>query len=117
MGARLIAAAGLLVLSACGSSVTLHCDDLLPAGEAPYAEVARLVTSLGPRGCARCHNTESPVSGFNFEGPGVSYDALSARMGLIYPQIATGAMPPDGAPWSEADLRLLRTWYCNGALY
>lgn len=103
---------------ACGSSDEhLHCTDLVPPSMATFSEVATLVTDDGPKGCASCHNTTQPLMGLNFEGPAVSYDALKHKMPLIYPQVASGAMPPYGVPWHDRDLRLLRSWYCHGALY
>ncbi len=106
-------------LSSCGfdESERLDCNDLLPAEETSYTEVAALVTTPGAKGCSNCHNTASPVYGYNFEGPGVAYDALSTKIDLVYAQVASGAMPKDGVRWSGANLRLLRSWYCHGAIY
>lgn len=109
----------LAALAACApqADLAIECDDLAPADEARFPAVAALVTDPGPRGCAGCHNTDSPVAGLNFEGPGVAWDALTTRPELIYAQVASGAMPEDGVRWSEGELRLLRTWLCDGGVY
>jgi hypothetical protein len=106
-------------LIGCGTSgdEALHCDDLAPAEQATWAAVAELVVEPGPKSCGSCHHTETPLSGYNFEGPGVAYDALSTKMEIIYTQVASGEMPETGERWTEDDLRLLRSWYCNGAFY
>lgn len=95
----------------------LNCDDLLPASDAGFARVAELVTSRGPTGCAACHNTKQPLMGMNLEGPAVAYDVLKHKMALVYPQLESGLMPPFGIPWTEDQLRLVRSWYCHGGLY
>ena len=95
----------------------LHCRDLAPASEATFSAVSAIVTGSSRKSCAPCHNTETPLWGLNFEGPAVAYDALTTKMHLIYPQVATGAMPEVGEAWSLADLRLLRSWYCRGGFY
>lgn len=116
---RRLIGCGAVLVAACGGSAEdiLTCDDLLPATQAGYGAVVSLMVDPGPKSCSTCHNTATPVFGLNFEGPGVAYDALSTRMELIYPQIATGGMPKVGEPWSDGDLRILRTWYCSGAFY
>lgn len=111
---------GLLCLAtACvpDDQLTLTCDDLLPADEAGFVAVSALVVEPGPKSCASCHNTHSPVAGLNFEGPGVAYDALTTKTDRIYAQVASGAMPKSGEPWSDDDLRLFRSWICHGGLY
>lgn len=116
---RRLIGCGAVLLAGCGGPAEeiLSCDDLLPATEAGYGVVASLVVDPGPKSCSTCHNTETPIVGLNFEGPGVAYDALSTRMDLIYPQIASGEMPKAGAPWADDDLRIIRSWYCSGAFY
>jgi mono/diheme cytochrome c family protein len=102
---------------AAGGDETLHCDDLMPAEDATYGAVAALVVEPGPKSCGSCHNTETPLGGYNFEGPAVSYDALTTKMEIIYTQVASGEMPETGERWDDEDLRLLRSWYCRGAFY
>jgi hypothetical protein len=107
-------AAGLL--TACGSAHVLECKDLSPEAVS-FQDVSARIVDIGPQACSRCHNTTTPVYGYNFEGPGVAYDALTTRMEPIYESLASGSMPQDGTRWTEEDLRILRTWYCNGAFY
>ena len=45
------------------------------------------------------------------------YDTLTNKMSLVYPELSSGRMPRDGLPWNADELRMLRTWYCNGAFY
>lgn len=106
-----------IVLAGCGSPYELHCDDLLPPEQATFTQVRALMVDPGEKSCSRCHNTRTPTRELNFEGPGVAYDALRSRPPIIYEQVASGEMPQGGPRWSDAELRVLRTWYCNGALY
>ncbi len=101
----------------CGTNDGLRCDDLLPASQAPYSAVAALVIGPGPKSCSSCHNAQSPVYGYDFEGPGVSYEALTTHMPLVYAEVASGRMPKAGQRWTDADLQLLASWYCQGAFY
>ncbi len=105
--------------SGCGSdkAETLNCGELLPVEQASFTPLAELVTVPGAKGCSNCHDTQTPIYGYNFEGPGVAYDALASKTDVIYAQVASGAMPKDGVAWDEADLQLLRSWYCHGATY
>jgi len=105
------------VVSGCGSVHDLQCTDLLPAASVSFADVRALIVDTGPKSCSRCHNTATPIYGYNFEGPGVAWDALTTRTDPIYGQLSSGRMPKDGTRWTEGDLRILRTWYCNGAIY
>ena len=106
-----------LLATSCGSPYEMHCNDVLPASEASFTQVKALVVDANPKSCSRCHNTRTPVRDLNFEGPGVAYDALTSRPAIMYEQVASGMMPQGGPRWDEGDLRVLRTWYCNGALY
>ena len=119
---RLTAAliAGLsLATTGCGqdSSEVLDCDDILPAEQATYSQVADLVVGPGPKSCFICHSEQSPVFGYDFSSRDAAYDALTNKMHLIYPQVASGKMPQGTVPWNDEDLRLLRSWYCHGAFY
>ncbi len=107
----------LALVAACGAGDGLTCDDLLPPSQATYPSVAALVVGPGPKSCSACHSVESPVYGYDFSGPGVSYEALTTHMPLIYADVASGRMPKAGQRWSDADLQLLRSWYCQGAFY
>lgn len=95
----------------------LHCRDLLSPSQVDYDDVAQLVTSQRDAGCASCHNTITPVGGYNFQGPAVSYDALTTKTAVIYTQVASGAMPQGGPQWTARQLQLLRSWYCHGGAY
>ncbi len=108
-----VASASLL---ACSPS-TASCDDLLPLEVARYPIVSEMFTASGSKGCVQCHNTREPVYGLNFEGPAVTFDALTTRFDVIYDQLETGRMPQGGVRWSRDDLRILRSWYCQGAVY
>ncbi len=105
----------LFVLAGCGASDGLRCEDLLPASQAPYSAVAALVLGPSTKSCSQCHNVDSPVYDYDFSGAGVSYEALTTHMPLIYADVASGRMPKAGLRWTDADLQLLRSWYCQGA--
>ncbi len=108
----------LILLAACGAESQLDCQDLLPSTRASFSDVVALMVTPGTKSCSGCHHTRTPVRGYNFEGPGGTYDALVNRIDRIYVQIASGAMPKDvGEKWNEEDLRVLRSWYCYGAVY
>lgn len=107
---------GVLSLAACGQAHLLECRDL-SADPASFEDVRSRIVDIGAKSCSRCHNTTTPIYGYNFEGPGVTYDALTTRMEPIYESLVSGRMPKDGARWTEDDLRILRSWYCNGAFY
>ncbi len=96
---------------------TINCDNLAPPAASSFSAVTALVTSSGSKGCSSCHNTTTPIYGFNFEGPAVAYDALMTKMDIIYPQVASGKMPQNGTRWSSQDLQTLRSWYCYGGFY
>lgn len=103
--------------AACGRSTNqINCDDLLPPGEASYAAVAAIVTNTDdPRNCAVCHNGADPLYNLNLGAPDAAFHDMVTQIDRIYGQIAGGEMPQDGEPWSEDDVRLLRSWYCEGA--
>lgn len=111
------------VVAGCGrDSQQTNCDNLLPAAETSYIALAQIVTDTNDaRNCAACHYGSAPVAGLNLESAASSYFPLRDRFDTIYAQIASQDMPPleegDGTAWSEADLRLLRSWYCRGAFY
>ena len=98
----------------CGDAegVALTCDDIYPAGEVKFTEVAELLKLE----CAFCHSKESPVYGYDYSSNGAAYDSTAYKPRLVYFQLASGLMPP-GAQWSNDKLKLFRSWYCHGALY
>jgi len=105
-------------LTACGPGADeIDCHDLLPRNEVRYAALATLITTPGPKACSPCHNTRTPVAGYDFEAPGITYDALTTKADIVYGQVASGRMPKTGVAWDESDLQLLRSWYCYGAPY
>lgn len=108
-----------VALASCGRSANqINCDNLLPAGEATYSAVAAIVTSTAdPRNCAVCHNGADPLFNLNLATPNAAYEDMVTQIDRIYAQIAGGTMPKDGERWSEADVQLLRSWYCDGALH
>ena len=114
-GAALIAV--ITAAMACGRSENqINCDDLLPAGQASYAAVAAIITNTDDdRNCAVCHNGADPLYNLNLGTPNAAYEDMVAQIDHIYGQIAGGNMPQDGQRWSEDDVRLLRSWYCEGA--
>jgi hypothetical protein len=95
------------------------CDDLLPPEQATFAALVELVTQETPdKGCsvAKCHGSEEAEFGYRFDERAAIFDALTTQIDVVYAQVASGEMPPEGRErWDENDLRLLRTWYCNGA--
>ena len=107
-----------LSLVACGRSANqINCKDLLPAGEATYSAVAAIVTSTDdPRNCAVCHNGSDPLYNLNLGSPEAAYEDMVTQIDYVYAQIASGQMPQHGQRWSDDDVRLLRSWYCEGAL-
>lgn len=105
-------------LAAAGCSPDrVNCEDLVPPQAARYQAVSEMFTATDAKGCARCHNTREPVFGLNFEGPAVTFDALTTRFDVVYDQLESGGMPKDGVRWSRDDLAILRSWYCQGAAY
>jgi hypothetical protein len=107
------------LVGSCGPRTpnSLRCTDLLPAEQAVFSRVAELFVTPSPTGCSNCHNTLAPVRGYNFEGPGVTYDSLLTKIDPIYVQLSTAAMPKDGVAWTDPQLQLVRSWYCYGASY
>ena len=95
----------------------LTCDDLLEPSEVRYSDLEALVTSSEDKGCgvADCHGSDEANQGIRFDGASVAYDALTTRADDIYGQVASGEMPEGGTRWDEGDLRLFRSWYCNGS--
>jgi hypothetical protein len=95
----------------------LTCNDLIEPSEARYSELEALVTASEGKGCgvADCHGSEQANQGLRFDTASEAYDALTTRADDIYGQVASGEMPAGGTHWDESDLRLFRSWYCNGS--
>ena len=126
----LIISAVLMSMTACGDdpAVALTCDDILPADQANFSDLAQHMRMT----CAQCHTKSSPVYGYDFSTPGVTYDSTAYKPRMVYFQLAAGTMPPggenqpecadsndspDSVRWCEDKLKLFRSWYCHGALY
>jgi hypothetical protein len=107
--------------AACGppASVRLDCSNLLPPEESHFSRIAAVVTNPDSKGkgCAPCHNGFSPTYGLNMQFTDEAWDVFSTKMHLVYPMLATGQMPATGHRWSDDELRVVRSWYCRGALY
>lgn len=90
----------------------------MPAGSADFTSIQALILQSPRRGgClgAPCHSASAQSGGVRLDSPELVYDELSTRPELFYAVLASGEMPQRGRPWSTADLRTLRSWYCNGA--
>jgi hypothetical protein len=94
----------------------LSCDDVLPAGTYDFAQVQALVQDQ-QKGCQgdECHGGAGQEQGVRLDEPALVYDEFSHRPEKFYAVLASGFMPEEGTPWSDDDLKLLRSWYCNGA--
>lgn len=106
-----------ILLWGCGSGDdALDCHDLLAPDQTHYSQLEALFLHKGGKGCASsdCHGDSDANNGYRFDVPSEVYDALTTRPDIIYGEIAAGSMPQGGTHWSEADLRLFRSWYCNG---
>jgi hypothetical protein len=104
--------------SACGrDNEQINCRDLLPASETHFSDLAAIITDENdPRSCAGCHSASTPLAYVNLGTPRAAYFTLRDRIDHIYAKVASGEMPRDGQSWDASDLRLLRSWYCRGAL-
>jgi hypothetical protein len=99
-------------------SEQLSCDDVLPAGSVDFSSIQSIV--LRPprgKGCqgAPCHSGSAQSGGVRLDEPQLVYEELSTRPELFYAVLASAEMPRRGRPWSDADLRAFRSWYCSGA--
>jgi hypothetical protein len=103
-----------LSVSACGDDpgVALTCDDILPADQVSFEELATLMKFE----CGFCHTKDSPVYGYDYSSAGAAYDSTAYKPRMVYFQLASGTMPP-GGQWNDDNLKLFRSWYCHGALY
>jgi hypothetical protein len=97
-------------------SERLECDDVLPASSYDFTQIQALVQDR-EKGCqgSECHGADGQEVGIRLDEPALVYDEFSHRPEKFYAVLASGFMPDEGTRWSEDDLRLLRSWYCNGA--
>ena len=119
-GARRLFGA-LLVLGASGcvapGSERLTCDDVLSPSQFKDADLEALISGTSGKGCASegCHDGKTRQEGFRLDSSLYVYEELSTRPDILYAMVASGEMPAgDGTRWGEDDLRLFRSWYCNG---
>ncbi|MED5464240.1 MAG: hypothetical protein VX699_06285 [Myxococcota bacterium] len=102
-------------LVSCGGAEEerLTCHDILSEEASGFAEVSGLLM----RYCGGCHNASSLVYGYDFGTPESVYSSVIYKPDIVYAQMATGLMPPDGPKLEDEQLRVFRSWYCRGALY
>jgi hypothetical protein len=95
----------------------LTCDDTLSPGQFQTSDLQALIAGTSGKGCAAegCHDGATREEGFRLDSSVYIYEELSTRADILYAMIASGEMPAgDGTRWDENDLRLFRSWYCNG---
>jgi hypothetical protein len=97
-------------------SERLSCDDVLPAGRYDFSRIEALVRDPD-KGClgSECHTGASQEEGIRLDTADLVYDEFSHRPDKFYAVLAAGIMPDEGTPWSADDLKLFRSWYCEGA--
>jgi hypothetical protein len=119
------AACGRGITSLDDPSATLNCGDLLPPEQTSFDALYALVAEPGSsKGCAGCHNSVTPVYGYDFSTKAAAYDAFSTKAAIIYGQVAAGQMPKEvdvpeasegerkvGESCSETD-RCVEPWDC-----
>lgn len=119
------AAVGLLGLLApafagCVPSAREHltCSDISPPDPADFSQLVALISTDPDKGCTAtpCHSAQTQQQGLRLDQPSLIFEELTTRTDLIYAMVASGEMPQGGTTWDDADLRLFRSWYCNGAL-
>lgn len=108
-----------ILAAACSGppSEQLSCEDVLPGG-ADFTSIQALVMQSPRRGgClgAPCHSASAQSGGIRLDEPKLVYEELSSRPELFYAVLASREMPKRGRPWSNANLRAFRSWYCGGA--
>ena len=106
------------VLASCyePQSERLSCDDVLPAGTYDFSRIQALVQDQD-KGClaSDCHSAKTQEQGIRLDTEDLVYDEFSHRPEKFYAVLASGIMPDEGTRWSDDDLKLFRSWYCNGA--
>jgi hypothetical protein len=110
-----------MIANACFApeSERLSCDDVLPGGTADFRDIQALMMldQEGSKGCANepCHNANTQRKGLRLDTPELVFEEVSQRPELFYSILASGLMPEHGERWADQDLRVLRSWYCDGA--
>ncbi|MEO8181680.1 MAG: hypothetical protein ABI895_22830 [Deltaproteobacteria bacterium] len=95
----------------------LTCDDTLSPAQFKTSDLETLIAGTSGKGCAAegCHDGATREEGFRLDSSVYIYEELSTRADILYAMIASGEMPAgDGTRWDQDDLRLFRSWYCNG---
>ena len=115
---RVAAAGAIAILGSCreSDSERLSCRDALPPDQASFRSLTALV--LDPlKGCTAsgCHAADTQQRGVRLDQPDLIYEEFATRPDDVYALLASGQMPEDGVRWAAEDLRLYRSWYCNGA--
>jgi|SRR5688572_13730528 len=117
--AAALAASALASACFAPESERLSCDDVLPAGTADFRQIQALMMldQEGSKGCANepCHNANTQRKGLRLDTPELVYEEVSQRPELFYEILASGVMPEHGERWTEEELQVLRSWYCDGA--
>jgi hypothetical protein len=112
----------LALLGAAGGCVAptperLTCENVLSPDQFENGDLVTLLSGTSGKGCAAegCHDAKTREEGFRLDSSIYIFDELSTRPDILYALIASGEMPAgDGMRWDEDDLRLFRSWYCNG---
>jgi hypothetical protein len=97
-------------------SERVSCRDTLPPEQASFSALTALV--LDPlKGCtpSGCHAADTQQHGLRLDQPQLIYEEFSTRSDDVYALLASGQMPEDGVRWTDEDLLLYRSWFCNGA--
>jgi hypothetical protein len=114
----LLAIPALALSSGCYApkSERLSCDDIYAPEDSGFEGLAAL-TSGPPKGCGgdECHSKERQQQGLRLDDPQLVFEEFSTRTEQIYEVLSSGQMPEEGTAWSDDDLKLFRSWYCNGA--
>jgi hypothetical protein len=95
----------------------LTCDDVLSPDQFKTADLEALMSGTSGKGCAaeECHDGKTREEGIRLDSSVYIYEELSTRTDILYAMVASGEMPAGGGTrWDEGDLRLFRSWYCNG---
>jgi len=97
-------------------SERLSCDDVYAPEDSSFARIEALIKGP-PKGCGgdECHSKEGQMNGLRLDDPELAFEEFSTRTEQIYELVSSGEMPAEGEAWNDADLKALRSWYCNGA--
>ena len=107
----------MILMLACGEEeeVLLTCDEQVPAEDASFSKVYSVLSSTC--GFVGCHDSESQLYGYDFSTRAAAYHSFTRKPEIVFAQIASGQMPLGLGPLGEAQVRMIETWYCNGAIY